>query len=305
MGFKPTTTRISDGTPVDAATTNPCLDDLQNNILYLKAMVDDISGGEALMRHGVAMKSDVTAAHALYWNGVTAQYELALADGTSREEVVGVCYIKTAAQAGDLLTMGTKPLDITPALQTGDVLQIGHYYLSALQPGKLTATPPSTRATSVLVDDGQGNVLVLPQTGSRGFQGYRGYQGHRGYQGFQGFKGFQGYRGPAVAGGSATGTTTDAYVVVYDSSTMAGGILFAGSVKNTGPNGLGLRLTMTDAFGTSDNLDATVAAAAASSFNSHTAAGLAIPPFVRLQVLVQAQTPGNQTTYNLKLSRTG
>ncbi len=311
MGFKTSTARIEDGTPVNAATTNPCLDDLQGNILYLKAIVDALSGGESLVRPGVAMKSDVAVANAVYWNGANSRYELAVADDTYKDDVAGICLEKTATTAGNLLTMGWKTLDITGALGTAEVLTAGRYFLSRTEPGKLVATRPNERAIPVLIADGQGNIIVLPQTGNRGWQGYRGWQGRRGWQGnrgWQGFKGFQGVVGPTVATAAGVGTgttTTNSYVSIYDSGTVASGLLFSGTIKNTGgSNGLSYRLTLTDAFGTTDNLDANVAFGSNAIINSHTAGGTATPPYTRVQVFVKAQVADSQTTYSMKLTRT-
>jgi hypothetical protein len=301
MGFKESVTKISDGTAVNAAVTNPCLVDLQNNDLYLKALIDSISGGEALLKKAVAFKSDVVAANPVYWNSANSRYELARDDGTIRGEVSGVCFVKTASTAGDLLTMGAKALDITPALQTADTLIAARYFLSTIEDGKLTSVRPSDSAIPVLIADGVGGVIVLPQTGNRGPRGYQGYIGS------DGPRGYQGYAGPTVttAAGSAGTTTTDSFVSAYDSGTLAAGLIYTGTIKNTGgTNGLTYRLTLTDAFGNTENVDANVAFGAAAVFNSHTAGSTTTPPFTRLQILVKSQSAGQATTFSLKLTRT-
>ena len=316
MGFKSSITRISDGTPVNAATTNPCLDDLQGNILYLKALFDNLAGGQALITPLVAFKSDVEVANPVFWNDATGRYELALADGSHRADVAGLCSAKSSSAVGDLFTSGYKELDISDVLNTGESLEAGRYYLSRTEAGKLTITPPSGQAIPVLISDGQGNVILLPQTGARGFQGYRGHQGYRGYQGFRGFQGFQGYRGHqggrgyqgilsnATALGSATGTTTDSYVEIYDSGDNAQGILFVATIKNTGANNLSIRRTVTDAFGVTDNGDGSISAGDQAIFSSVTNYSTAYPPFTRLRMFVKSTSSGQHTTYDFKLTRT-
>src|SRR5947209_13738447 len=175
-GFHSTITPVANGDPVEQGTFNKPLQELQDNVLYLRDLVNTSTASPALFRRGVSLSPEAQVGRALYYDAVNARYDLAVADGTVKENVVGLCLSKQNATLGDIVTLGYVALDVSGAI--GGPALAGRYFLSTTTPGGLTAAPP---APSVLVclADGPGNVFVLPQirdnpgqAGPRGFQGY-------------------------------------------------------------------------------------------------------------------------------------
>ena len=99
---------------------------------------------------------------------------------------------------------------------------------------------------------------------------------------------------------SGTGTTTTALVDLV-THTNPKGLTGCGTIKNTaGTNGLVIRRTAIDAFGTTSTADDTVALSATFTYPMDEAVGTALPPFVSFKVSVRSAVAGNHTTYSLK-----
>lgn len=201
---------IVNGEQVEASIANRTAQQLKQNTDYLKGVTDQLSSNEYVIALNRTVSSDAVVGMAVYYNPVTARYEPALAV-SGKEQVVGVVRDKTNPTVANLVIVGAVSLDITLALQPGQTLLAGRYYLSATDPGKLTRVPPSVPVgpttpiqVSVLYADGAGRVYVLPTpllVGPQGAQapfiGPQGVQGVQGPQGSIGSQGPQGTQGPA------------------------------------------------------------------------------------------------------------
>lgn len=301
---------ITDGEPVSAGVTNRPVRELADNINYLKDRVDQAATEAADVLYQVVVRTDVAPGTPVFYNHLTAQYEPAQAvDG--QDAVVGICLMKPygVANLADLLLNGTVALDITPVLDIGVSLATGRYFLSASAPGKLTTTRPADIQVAVLIADGAGRVFVMPQDraigGARGPQGYLGYQGTHGYQGVTGGIGPQGAAGPAVSMTEpAASATTDSNVELF-LLTSAGGLLFAGTVRNLSvANSMIVREEVTDAFGVSAAVETTLVPSSARVLAANGTLSTAHPPFVSYRVLVRSAQTGTPAGYLAKLSHT-
>lgn len=310
--FRDTIDTIVDGEDVDAATANRPLGQLQDNILYLKDVVDSSVNSEAVYDRDAAVHTTVSVGQPVYFDTVNLRYDLALADGTVKEAVTGVCVSKPTTTSGDILLYGKATLDISAALAGAPTT--GRYWLSTSVAGRLVSSMP-TPSVLVLYRAPSDVVWVLPQIrdlagpqgtqgtqGSQGAQGSQGSQGSQGAQGAQGYQGYQGYQGTAAALSSATGTTVDSDTSVV-TLTSASGIVGFGSVKNTGANGIIVREEVTDAFGVTSLAERTVAGGASAILQLNTDIGTGRTPYTSYTVKLRSQNPGQASTYVVKLSR--
>jgi hypothetical protein len=143
---------------------------LDQNIQYLRDLIDAASLGEALFLRDVTVESAALVGQPVYYNSDTQQFERGLAAvennpttntlvATASSDVMGVVFTKTNSTLADLLVLGTATLDISNAVD--GTVAAGRYYLSAGQAGMLQAQrPPVT--VSVLHNLGDGRVLVVP-----------------------------------------------------------------------------------------------------------------------------------------------
>lgn len=318
MGFKTNVTKVADGEPVDASHEAGPIDDLQNNILYLKDIIDGMLAGAALSKDNQAFKSDVVVGDVVYWNGSNGRFERAIADGTYKQEVSGLRLTLDSSTAGTLLIAGYRTLDIAAALAGGQMLSAARYYLSPTEPGKLTTVKPTaTSVLPVLLADGLGNIILLPcPNPNRGYQGYRGFQGWTG----SGMRGYQGYAGSAGASGGTTsntysGTTDNSMVEVFDTGVVTNGFLFGLGLRNSGGvNGMNVQVNYTNLLGQTGSASFSVALSSFANVDGQSGhvqdAGGTITmlavcgPFKRVQVLVGDASAGNHTTYSVAMLRT-
>jgi hypothetical protein len=262
---------IADGEAVNASITNRPINQLQENIQFLKTVLDDTAASQAIFDRSATLESTVLVGQPVYYNTSNSRYEQALADGTAKERVVGICYSKTNSTLGDILLAGAVELDISNAL--GGALVYGPYWLSNADAGEVVDTKPAI-AIMVLFAGPSNKIWVCPQTRE--------------------------YRGTALSSGS--GTSTDSDVTVFTQS-ITNGVIGVGTVKNTGgANGLTVREEVTDAFGTSANQENNVAFGASYKLDPSANVDTARPPYVSYVVKVRSQSPGNATTYSAKLS---
>ena len=291
---------IEDGELVDAATANRPLGQLQDNDAYLKAVLDAMDAGTGLFDRAAAIASTVAVGQPVYYNTTNLRYELAVADDTAAEAVVGICATKDTTTSGDVLLNGRGTVDIAAALSGG--LVYGRYWLSPTIAGRLVSTKP-TPSVLVLYAGPDDVVWVLPQIRDlAGPQGATGAQGAQGSQGAQGYQGNQGYQGVGSALSTLSGTTIDTDATAVTLS-VAAGVVGVGTIKNTGANGLTVREEVTDAFGTSSLLETNVAASAVLALKPMTALGTAYPPYTSYVLKVRSQTAGQPTTYSARLTR--
>lgn len=164
---------VNDGEPVNQAVTNRSISVLDNNVRYLKSIVDSgVNAGPAIVASNQPLHPATVVGTPVWYNGATARYEPAQATAVQdpatsalvlglTANCVGVVCSKVTSTSGGVLLAGRYALDVSPAVQGGSV-PAGRYYLSATVAGQLTPVrPPIT--VSVLFADGSGNVHVLPQ----------------------------------------------------------------------------------------------------------------------------------------------
>jgi len=304
-GFLDVIHQIVDGTPVDAATTNVPLADLQNNVLYLKNLLLASTGSQALYLRSVPLNPVLMTGQPVYYNGSAGYYDLALADSSVKENVAGLVASKASPNVGDIVTLGYIALSLANALPVGSPTPDapGRYYLSPTTPGMLTGTQP-VPSVIVCMADGIGNLIVAPQV--HDMPGPVGPQGHVGTKGYQGNRGNQGVRGPQGTPPtqpqlvSMTGTTASTLTTALSLS-GPNGILGVVSIRNTGANSLNYQVGVTNAFGNSSTaLTDTVPAGNGVSFALEGLLGSALPPFTVFTLSVQDQSAGLHTTYSVK-----
>lgn len=162
---------VQNGQPVDAGNTNRPINDVQDNVAYLKTLFDAAEIGQALFAHDVALQEDCLVGQPVYWNTdeqYFAQAKAAATVSTDRgitlaetAKVVGVLYEKTTSTSGTVLLLGYAELALDNAVDA-DEIEAGFYFLSGTTPGGLTLQQPDV-GISVLFADGHGRVLVNPQ----------------------------------------------------------------------------------------------------------------------------------------------
>lgn len=103
-----------------------------------------------------------------------------------------------------------------------------------------------------------------------------------------------------------TGTTTNAFLQIVDMDGGDRGLVFFGTIVNTGANGLTVRITTTDYNGNSDTLTpASIASGGSAKFDtiSFSFGPNTRPPFKSIKVDVQAATSNQQTTYIITMTQ--
>jgi hypothetical protein len=171
MGFEEIIKLIENGEKVAAGTPNRPLRSLEQNVRYLKAIIDAAETGETVFARDVTLESAASVGMPVYYDGAGSAFRRGLAQTqtdlvtgelltANSAQVWGVVYQKENSTLGDVLLFGFAALDISAALT--ETLTSGVYYLSAAAPGGLTSQrPPVT--VPVLIADGEGSVLVNPQ----------------------------------------------------------------------------------------------------------------------------------------------
>lgn len=170
-GFRTRTRQIVPGDRVAAGITNRMPQDGFDNTLYLKALIDAAQIGSAIFARNVRIETDAKVGMPVYYRPENSQFERGLAAVVNdpnlstlvmapSANIWGVVYKKCAPDAADILLSGFAPLDLTEAID--EPLEAAVYYLSSVEPGKLTTMRPPV-GIPILRADGQGNVLVNPQ----------------------------------------------------------------------------------------------------------------------------------------------
>ena len=173
MGYLTLLQQVQDGQPVDAATVNGPTGTLDQRTQYLYEVLQAARIGSTVYARSVAIDPDANIGMPVFWDREAQRFGLGLAavildqasgmvktaDSTS---IWGIVHRKLAANVADVLLFGFAPCDITTALDSGETVQAGTYYLSRQTPGHLTQLKPPI-AIPVLKTDGAGNVFVAPQ----------------------------------------------------------------------------------------------------------------------------------------------
>jgi hypothetical protein len=153
---------------------------LEERTEYLKERLDAAELGRAIFEVDATISPDVEEGHAVYWNWSTQRYEKALVAVEVDEvtqvftvqpssDCVGMCFRKKASDRADIVLRG---LVVFPNLDNsvGQTVAPGKYYLSAVEPGKLSKQKPPVTVVVCHVQGPRDNcsdklrVIVMPQS---------------------------------------------------------------------------------------------------------------------------------------------
>lgn len=262
---------IVDGQPVNASITNKPIEQLNNNINYLKQIVESITTGQRIIINNAVLESSTLVGQPVYFNNVNQRYEAAIADDTEKQNVIGIVLEKQGPTLGTILLQGYAVIDMSNAITP---ITPGAYYLSKTNPGKLDLQP-NTRSPFVCFLAGTDLVWVFPKQNEP-----------------------ISWQQKAV---SATGTTIDTNFNLLQIQNNTG-LWLTGTIKNAGAtNDLVVREEATDSFGISDSVETTVTAGNNLILSIQSNKGSAFPPFTDYKIFVRSLTSGNPTSYNLKV----
>jgi len=163
---------IKEGEPVAPGTPNRPLQQLDQNIKYLKDIIDAAHLGSTVYAREQTVESTLEVGMPVYWNTSNGRFEAAIAKtetdpftgyvrASPASEVWGIIALKHEAKNADILLFGYAPIDIKAATDSSGVVPAGTYYLSGVNEGKLILQKPAITAP-VLRADGSGNVFVNP-----------------------------------------------------------------------------------------------------------------------------------------------
>jgi hypothetical protein len=170
---------VATGEPVQAGVVGRPDRTLEERTEYLKDRLDAAELGRALFEVDATVSPDVQPGQPVYWNWAASRYEPAMVavtlDDTTQifsvqpsSDCVGMCYKKKAADRADIVLRGlvTFP-ELTQSI--GETVTPGKYYLSAVEPGKLSKQKPPVTVVVCHVQGSRDNcsdqlrVLVMPQ----------------------------------------------------------------------------------------------------------------------------------------------
>lgn len=266
FAFKENLDLIIDGQPVNAATTNRPIQQVQNNVRYLKSIIEAAELSEAVFHRNATVESAALVGQPVYYNSTNERFERAISDTTEKENVVGLVAKKSNPITADIVVFGRVILDLSNAVSP---VNPGRYYLSNTTPGGLTLNPPNTDAITVCLASGTGIVWVIPQ--------------HRRIP-------------PAI--NSQTGTTTNANLSLFTRSSNSG-LRGIGTVKNTGStNNLIVRVEVTDAFAVSSSEEFVITPGSQYKIDLYNALHPAYPPFTNVNILVRSAIMNQHTNYS-------
>jgi hypothetical protein len=173
MGLQQLITAIKAGQQVAAGVVNLPIEEVQQNVLYLWSLIQAAGIGSTVIIPEATVSSDCVVGTPVYFNPAHNQFEKALTGASidssgslavaDTAQVWGVILTKNNATSAELLVYGYAPLDFSAAMEPGQTLQAGTWYLSGITPGLMTRQPPAATVL-VLKADGQGNVFVCPRT---------------------------------------------------------------------------------------------------------------------------------------------
>lgn len=270
MGFTTNITLIEDGQDVDAAVTNVPLVQLQNNDNWLMNLITALQGeggpgSAALFFQSVVLDSGVLLGQPVYFDSGSSTFKQALDDGTSKRNVVGLCYAITGSNVGTLLVGGWAPLDMTNAIGSADAP--GRYFLSTEDPGEVTTAIGGVQVCTI---DASGNVFFSPRV-----QDTSNYIIE-----------------------IAPATTVDFAVTLFSLQNTTGGIQGFGTLLNTGSNPIQVTETVIDYVGpTTYAMVTAIAPGGYRLLNPNQPFGTAYPPYSAYAVSVQSLTPTDESTY--------
>jgi hypothetical protein len=171
---------VTPGEPVQAGIVGRPDRTLEERTEYLKERLDAAELGRAIFEVDATVSPDVLPGQPVYWNWSNNRYEKALVaveqDPTTQvftvqpsSDCVGMCYRKKSADRADIVLRGLVVFnDLTNSI--GETVEPGKYYLSAVEPGKLSKQKPPVTVVVCHVQGPRDNcsdklrVVVMPQT---------------------------------------------------------------------------------------------------------------------------------------------
>lgn len=171
---------VTPGEPVQAGIVGRPDRTLEERTEYLKERLDAAELGRAIFEVDATVSPDVLPGHPVYWNWSTNRYEKALVaveqDPVTQiftvqpsSDCVGMCYRKKAENRADIVLRGLVVFnDLTNSI--GEEVVPGKYYLSAVEPGKLSKQKPPVTVVVCHVQGPRDNcsdklrVIVMPQS---------------------------------------------------------------------------------------------------------------------------------------------
>lgn len=167
---------LSDGEQVEAGVTNQPMRSLDQNVRYLKDLVDSVVRGENVIARNQVVDSAVLAGQPVYYDAASQSFKQALGNAeldedtgsfetSATSQVWGICYEKHSAINADILVHGIGTLDLSNAID--DPINAGLYYLSNQTAGKLVSQRPPVGISVMQVaaenEDGESLFFVNTQ----------------------------------------------------------------------------------------------------------------------------------------------
>ena len=170
---------VAPGEPVKASIVGRPDRALEERTSYLKDRLDAAELGRALFDTDATISQDVAEGMPVFWNFQTQRYEKALAAVENDEvtqtlvtqasaDCIGILYKKKSSTLGDVVLRGIVRMP-TIANAVDGAVNPGRYYLSAIEPGKLTQQKPPVTVSVCYVQGAKDNcaddpwVVVMPQ----------------------------------------------------------------------------------------------------------------------------------------------
>lgn len=170
---------VAPGEPVKASIVGRPDRALEERTSYLKDRLDAAELGRALFDTDATISPDVVEGMPVFWNFQTQRYEKALAAVENDEvtqtlvtqassDCIGILYSKKSNTLGDVVLRGIVRMPAIANAVDGTV-NPGRYYLSTIEPGKLTQQKPPVTVSVCYVQGAKDNcaddpwVVVMPQ----------------------------------------------------------------------------------------------------------------------------------------------
>lgn len=167
---------LSNGDQVEAGVTNQPMRSLEQNVRYLKDLIDTVVRGENVIARDQVVDSAVLVGQPVYFDSTTQTFKQALGNAeldettgsfetSASSQVWGICYEKHSATNADILLHGIATLDLSNAID--DPIDAGLYYLSNQTAGKLVSQRPPVGISVMQVgaenEDGENLFFVNTQ----------------------------------------------------------------------------------------------------------------------------------------------
>jgi hypothetical protein len=171
MGYNEFIEFIKNFEPVAAGTPNRPLRQLDENIRFLRDVIEAAEIGSTVFARDQTVEPDTPVGTPVYFNASSQRFERGLAAvetdldsgqlvTAASSHVWGIVYTKMNSTLADILLFGHAELDISAAVD--EAVTAGIYYLSGTTPGKLVRQRPPVSVPILRTDD-DGKVFVNVQ----------------------------------------------------------------------------------------------------------------------------------------------